>query len=207
MRAFKSRVSEFLKKDQSGSTTVEIVIIFPVILFFAIFVFLLALDFFWLLTSQKAVERGAREAITSLPVAEKLVENGQIITYSEKSGFDAGVACEPSGRCETIATYSCRGGTYLSTNSNTGCDAAIFNRIYTAVRDLAPNGILPSDVTVTYEDSLLGRGSESYIPLVTVELKQTRVLGAFRWIDSFFSVGDPIEHTVAVTLVGESLSN
>lgn len=207
MRAFKSRVSDFLRKDESGSTTVEVVIIFPVMFFFAIFVFLLALDFFWLLTSQKAVERGAREAITRLPVAEALVERGKIVNYVEKSGFDAGVACQPQNRCETVPTYSCRGGTHINANPAAQCDPGRFNKIFTAVYGLAPNGIVPSDLTITYEDSLLGRGSESYIPLVTVELKQTRVLGAFRWIDSFFSAGQPMDHTVAVTLVGESLAN
>lgn len=207
MRANKFRVSEFLRRDERGSTTVEVVLIFPVVFFFAIFVFLLALDFFWLLTSQKAVERGARVAITQLPVPGVLVKNGQIINYQEKPGYDAGVACHPADVCTAVQSYSCRGGSYIDLDSTVGCNPGRFNRVFQTVYEMAPNGILPSDLTITYEDSLLGRGSESYIPLVTVELRQTRVLGAFRWIDSFLSAGDPVERTVSVTLVGESLAN
>lgn len=203
MQIFKPPHFRRFRQDESGGTSVEFVLVFPIVFFFVIFIFMLAIDFFWLLTSQKAVETAAREAITRLPVATQLVEHGRVINYEGKSGTNAGEPCEPGDGCEPIQTYSCRGGSHLGSD----CDVTRFNQIYAKVVDFAPLSINPSELTIRYEDSRLGRASESYIPLVTVELTQTRVLKAFDWIESAFDVGEPTTSTVAVTLVGEYLGN
>ena len=197
----------FLKHDDRGGATVEFVIIFPVMFFLVGFILLLAVDFFWMLTSQKAVERGARVAITRLPVAGALVDQGRVLNYATTGPAADGEPCEPGGNCVAIPTYSCRGGAYINADPTADCDTTRFNDIYNVVLNLAPNSILPEDLTITYEDSGLGRATESYIPLVTVELEQSRLLGSFKWIDSFFAFGAPRQPTVAAALVGESLGN
>ncbi len=211
MKVFKVSRKEWwprkLWSDERGGASVEFVIIFPVLFFLVGFILLLAIDFFWMLTSQKAVERGAREAIVRLPVAGSLIDQGRVINYASTDDVRAGAACEPSGNCQVINTVSCRGGAHLSDNPTAACDEARFNEIYTVVQRLAPKGIEPRDLTITYEDSGLGRASESYIPLVTVQLEQTRVLLAFQWIDAFFAVGNPTQSIVAASLVGEHLGN
>lgn len=207
MMKFSRKISHFLRRDTSGGATVEFVIVFPVLFFFVGFILLLAIDFFWMLTSQKAVERGAREAITRLPIAEVLIDQGRIINYALTSSADAGEPCQPGGNCAAVATYSCRGGTYINQNPAASCSSASFAEIYNIVLDLAPNTILPEDLTITYEDSGLGRATESYIPLVTVELQQARILSSFQWIDKFFAVGTTAQPTVAASLVGEHMGN
>ncbi len=200
-----SSFRRYLRGKDNGGATVEFVIIFPVLIFFILFIFLLAVDFFWMLTSQKAVERGAREAITRLPVAGALVQQGRILNYPTELGASPGVPCQPGNQCTAITTYSCRGGAYINADPTANCDNDRFNDIYDVVLNLAPNTILPEDLTITYQDSGLGRASEAYIPLVTVELQQSRILSSFQWIDRFFSVGTPTQPTVAAALVGESL--
>lgn len=205
MKRLRPDLRRFLSRDDAGGATVEFVIIFPVLIFLVGFIFLLAVDFFWMLTSQKAVERGAREAITRLPVAGALIDQGRVINYGSNVGASPGVPCQPGGFCTTVNTYSCRGGAHLTADATAECDATRFNEIYNVVLNLAPNTILPEDLTITYQDSGLGRATESYIPLVTVELQQARILSSFKWIDSFFSVGSPTQPTVAAALVGESM--
>lgn len=206
MRVFKVSKYTFWK-DERGGASVEFVIIFPVLFFLVGFILLLAIDFFWMLTSQKAVERGAREAIVRLPVAGALIEQGRVINYQSLGSVRPGTACEPQTICQAVSTISCRGGAFLDDDPAAACDTARFNEIYSVVQRLAPNGIEPRDLTITYEDSGLGRASESYIPLVTVQLEQTRVLMAFQWIDAFFAVGNPTQSIVAASLVGEHLGN
>lgn len=205
MRWFKTSHWTGFRDDAKGGATLEFVIIFPVLIFLILFIFLLAVDFFWMLTSQKAVERGAREAITRLPVANVLVDQGRVINYPTVAGVSPGTPCQPGNQCNTVPTYSCRGGAFISANPAAECSASRFNTIFNVVLNLAPNTILPEDLTITYQDSGLGRASESYIPLVTVELQQSRILSSFKWIDQFFAVGSPTQPTVAATLVGESL--
>ena len=207
MYQFCKRLAHFLRRNDSGGATVEFVIVFPVLFFFVGFILLLAFDFFWMLTSQKAVERGARLAITRLPVAEALIEQGRVINYTLTSNANPGEPCEPGSNCAAVRTYSCRGGTYINQNPAASCSATRFNEIYNIVLNLAPNTILPDDLTITYEDSGLGRATESYIPLVTVELQQTRILSSFKWLDRFFSVGAETQPTVAAALVGENMGN
>lgn len=205
MRSFRTNFRHFLRRNDDGGATVEFVIIFPVLIFLILFIFLLAVDFFWMLTSQKAVERGAREAITRLPVAGALVQQGRILNYPTALGSAPGTPCQPGNQCGAVTTYSCRGGAHISADPAAGCDVDRFNEIFNVVLNLAPNTILPEDLTITYQDSGLGRASESYIPLVTVELQQARILSSFKWIDQFFAVGSPTQPIVAAALVGESL--
>lgn len=205
MRVTFDKIRHFLKHDTDGGPSVEFVIIFPVLFFFVGFILLLAFDFFWMLTSQKAVERGARVAITRLPVAESLIDQGRIINYTVANNAPAGESCLPGGNCAPIATFSCRGGSYINQNAAASCDATMFNEIYEAVRTLAPSSILPEDLTITYKDSGLGRATESYIPIVTVELQQSRILSSFKWIDQIFSLGKTASPTVAAALVGENM--
>jgi len=205
MYGFCKRVGAFFRRDERGGATVEFVIVFPVLFFLVGFILLLAIDFFWMLTAQKAVERGAREAVTRLPVAGALVANGRIVNYTAVNGAAPGEPCEPGGNCVAVSSYSCRGGSHINDDPTASCNATRFNDVYTAVLRLAPNTILPEDLTITYEDSGLGRASESYIPLVKVELEQSRLLSSFKWIDGFFAVGSPTQPTVTSSLVGESL--
>lgn len=207
MNRLRLRAKEFLKDDSRGGATVEFVIIFPVMFFMIGFILLLAIDFFWMLTSQKAVERGAREAITRLPVAEVLVEQGRIINYDRVGSAPDGEPCEPGGNCVAVATYTCRGGSHINDDPTAACSATRFTEIYNEVLRLAPNTILPENLTITYEDSGLGRATESYIPLVTVELQQARPLSSFSFVDSFFAVGSPTQPTVAAALVGEGMGS
>jgi hypothetical protein len=206
MKRLRINASKF-RTDQRGAASVEFVIIFPVLFFLVGFIFLLAIDFFWLLTSQKAVERGAREAIVRLPVADALVEQGRIVNYASIGNVRAGAACQPTGVCQEIATFTCRGGEFLNADPAASCDQSRFQTIYDVVVQLAPDNIQPRDLSITYQDSGLGRTSESYIPLVTVQLEHTRVLRAFAWIDDFFAVGGPTTSIVAASLVGEHLGN
>ncbi len=208
MKSLRLNFKNFLKGDTSGSATVEFVIIFPVLFFFVGFILLLAFDFFWMLTSQKAVERGARLAVTMLPVPDALIEQGRVINYTLTTSADDGEPCLPGGNCAAVPTYSCRGGTYINQSTSPYCNVTRFNQIYDVVRNLAPNSIVPADLTVTYEDSGLGRATESYIPLVTVELQQTRVLSSFTWLERFFPIlGNTAVPTVAAAFVGENMGN
>ena len=204
MQRLRQSFRAFLSR-QDGGATLEFVIIFPVLIFLILFIFLLAVDFFWMLTSQKAVERGAREAITRLPVADALVSQGRIMNYQTVNGTLPGTPCQPGNQCVAVTSFTCRGGSYINANPSANCDNDRFNEIYNVVLNLAPNTILPEDLTITYQDSGLGRASESYIPLVTVELQQARILSSFKWIDNFFAVGSTTQPTVAAALVGESL--
>lgn len=204
MHWFSAKLRAFCK-DTSAGPTVEFVLIFPVLFFFVGFILLLAFDFFWMLTSQKAVERGARLAVTRLPVAGALVDQGRIINYTLTGAADPGEPCQPGGNCAAVSTYSCRGGTYINLSAPEYCNTTRFTEIYDVVRQLAPNSILPEDVTITYEDSDLGRATESYIPIVTVELRQSRILSSFKWVDWFFSLGSTASPTVAAALVGENM--
>lgn len=204
MRRLRKDFRAFLGR-QDGGATLEFVIIFPVLIFLILFIFLLAVDFFWMLTSQKAVERGAREAITRLPVADALVSQGRIMNYQTVNGALPGTPCQPGNQCVPVTSFTCRGGSFINANPSANCDSDRFNEIYNVVLNLAPNTILPEDLTITYQDSGLGRASESYIPLVTVELQQARILSSFKWIDNFFAVGSNTQPTVAAALVGESL--
>lgn len=217
---FKSKLRHFLVDDQSGNATVEFVIVFPVLIGLVGFVFLLSVDFFWTLTSQKAVERGVREAVTRLPVSDALVQHGKIVTYdllrdvpgdittNYATGTQSGTPCLPQGLCAEIPVISCRGGEHLDTTPGIGCNAQRFTAIYDAVMDMAPGSILPGDLTITYTDSGLGRATESYIPLVTVTLDQSRQLISFQWLKTFFgSTPDGTAPTVTASLVGEHLGN
>ncbi len=208
MKSLRMNLSRFLKNDTNGNATVEFVIIFPVLIFFVGFILLLAFDFFWMLTSQKAVERGARMAVTKLPVAGVLIENGRVINYELITAANDGEPCLPGGNCAAVASHSCRGGTYINQSTSPYCDVTRFNEIYDTVRQFAPNSIIPADLTITYEDSGLGRATESYIPLVTVELRQTRVLSSFNFLDRFFpTLANTAVPTVAATFVGENMGN
>lgn len=221
-----SKFIRFLRKDDRGNATVEFVIVFPVLIGLVAFVFMLSVDFFWTLTSQKAVERGARAAITRLPVPGALIKHGKIVTYEPFNisdpgdgapvvtnyitGSQSGVPCQPSGFCAAIDTYSCRGGSYLNEpgNEDALCDAQRFTAIYDAVKTLAPGSVLPGDITITYTDSGLGRATESYIPLVTVTMDQSGQLLSFAWLKRIFgSTADATAPSVAASLVGEHLGN
>ena len=214
------KLRRFLCDDQSGNATVEFVIVFPVLIGLVGFVFLLAVDFFWTLTSQKAVERGVREAIVRLPVADALVKHGKIITYdllhdtpgdlttNYATGTQSGIPCLPDGLCEAVPTMSCTGGAALDTSPAVNCNPQRFTAIYDAVMEMAPGSILPGDLTITYTDSGLGRATESYIPLVTVTLDQSRQLISFRWLQTFFgTTSTGTAPTVTASLVGEHLGN
>jgi len=208
MKSFRINVARFLKHDTSGGPTVEFVLVFPVLFFFVGFILLLAFDFFWMLTSQKAVERGARMAVTRLPVPGVLIEGGRIINYDLATSVPDGEPCLPGGNCAAVPTYSCRGGAYINQNTSPYCDVSRFNEIYDAVSNFAPNSITPEDLTITYEDSGLGRVTESYIPLVTVELQQARALISFSWLERFFpTLVATTRPSVAAAFVGENMGN
>jgi len=207
VKALRPRFTRFLKEDTDAGPTVEFVIIFPVLFFFVGFILLLAFDFFWTLTSQKAVERGARLAVTRLPVPDALIAQGRIINYELITAADDGEPCNPGNNCAAVPTYSCRGGSYINQTTAPFCNPTRFNEIFTVVRNFAPNTILPEDLTITYEDSGLGRATESYIPFVTVELKQNRVLSSFKWIDRYFSIAATNTPTVTAAFVGENMGN
>ncbi len=207
MKSLRNQISRFLKHDTDGGPSVEFVIIFPILFFFVGFILLLAFDFFWMLTSQKAVERGARLAVTRLPVAGALIEGGRIINYDLTTNANDGEPCFPGGNCAAVTTYSCRGGGFINQIPAASCNIARFNEIYNEVRRFAPNSIIPDDLTITYLDSGLGRATESYIPIVVVELQQTRVLSSFKWVDRFFSLGPTAQPTVAAAYIGENMGN
>ncbi len=207
MQGFRVKFSEFLKRDTDGGPTVEFVLVFPVLFFFVGFILLLAFDFFWMLTSQKAVERGARLAVTRLPVPEALIENGRVVNYDLITAADDGEPCFPGGNCAAVTTYSCRGGSYINQNTAASCNVTRFNEIYNEVRRFAPNGVQPDDLTITYLDSGLGRATESYIPIVVVELQQSRVLSSFKWVDRFFPIATGSQPAVSAAYVGENMGN
>lgn len=216
----RTQLRRFIRQDEAGNATVEFVIVFPVLMMLVGFIFLIAVDFFWTLTSQKAVELGARAAITRLPVADVLVNHGRVVSYemmrdtpgdittNYASGTQSGTPCEPGGYCEEIAAVSCRGGVHLDTGPDALCNAQRFTAIYDAVMEIAPGSTLPADLTITYTDSGLGRATESYIPLVTVTLDQSRQLHSLAWLKRFISTAPQgTAPTVTASLVGEHLGN
>jgi len=136
-----------------------------------------------------------------------LIEQGRIKNYVLAKNVDAGEPCEPGGNCAAIPTYSCRGGSYINLTTPDFCDVTRFTEIYDAVRQLAPKTILPEDLKITYENSDLGRATESYIPLVTVELQQTRILSSFKMVSKFITFGSTTTPTVAAAFVGENMGN
>jgi Flp pilus assembly protein TadG len=209
----RSLLLRFLK-DRAAGPTVEFVIIFPVLIFFVFFVFLLSVDFFWMLTAQKAVERGVREAVVRLPSANALVDpaTGSLRVYTVPSSSPAvpGDDCTPAvgaSLCNGFATVSCTGGSTVSSDgAPDSCTPARMEAIVEAVQKFIPSAE-PADITVTYSDSLLGTAFGPYIPLVTLELQQSQEVFAFSWVDDIFNVGTAQQPTVSSSLIGELLEN
>ena len=170
MRRLRLSLSRF-RRDTDGAATVEYVILFLPFISLIFFIFEVAIAYHWALSAQKAVEQGARAATVRAPVATPLVRTtgfgDAVIQRPKTAGAVDGGACY-LGNCEAVPTISCTGGTSLDA---TACDADQFNEIFQVVRKLAYN-IDPEDVTITYEDVLLGHAGDPYVPLVTVSIRQ-----------------------------------
>ncbi|MEL6679840.1 MAG: TadE/TadG family type IV pilus assembly protein [Pseudomonadota bacterium] len=158
------------RRDTEGAATVEFVILFLPFMSLIFFIFEVAIAYHWALSAQKAVEQGARAATVRAPVATSLIRTtgfgDAVIQRPKIAGALDGGACY-LGNCEVVPTVSCTGGAQLGA----ACDADQFNEIFQVVRKLAYN-VDPEDVTITYEDVLLGYAGDPYVPLVTVSIRQ-----------------------------------
>lgn len=186
------------RKDESGAATVEFVLVFVPLIMIIFFIFEMAMAYHWALAAQKGVEKGARLAITQLPVHDTLVDtNGRIKTYDLAGTTVAGDLCLFTGRCTYVPTAVCTGGIYL----DGACDATRFATLLSAVSQHA-YGLRPENLTVSYRESGLGRATEPFVPIVTVTISSR----AFPLGLSLFSVDTQLP-AVSASLVGEFLQN
>lgn len=193
-------------KDDSGNAAVEYSIIFLPLVFFVLFIFEMSLAYHWIISAQKGVERGARQASVMVPVVNELTRptglGPRVITRDVANGGDLGGACYLS-HCTPLPVVGCSGGTRLSENDGGGitCDAARFQDVFQEVK-LFASEVEPEDVTVIYEDLELGYAGEPYVALVTVQIRAR----AFPLALGLFS-SDTQLPAVSASLVTEELVN
>lgn len=197
MRTPLPRLRRFAR-EEDASATVEYVLVFVPLMVMIFFIFEMAMAYHWTLAAQKGVENGVRYAITKPPIHSALLDSGgDILKYTKNSAAAPGDLCLFGANCSTIATVTCTGGTGLAAE----CDATEMAQIVQVVSTHA-YGLAAEDLTITYEESGLGRATEPVIPIVTVTIASRDFpLGL-----SLFGVDTRLP-TVSASLVAENLGN
>ncbi|WP_290496086.1 TadE/TadG family type IV pilus assembly protein [Hyphomonas sp. UBA4494] len=153
--------------NDTGSSTIEFVVLMFVILATIFFVLESTLYLFFSAAIHKSAQAGARAAVVSTPLAA-----GVPATNAKTPAGIFGVACtDVSAPCVSFPPVSCTG---------TACDATQFNRIFAHMQGFSGQ-LAPDNVTITYEWTGLGFAGGPTVPLVTVTVSdvpfQTGVVG------------------------------
>jgi hypothetical protein len=191
----RGRAARF-RREEDAAATVEYVIVFVPLMTMIFFIFEMAMAYHWTLAAQKGVENGVRFAVTQLPIHSGLLDDeGRVVIYQKSGGATPGQLCYFGTNCSAIATLSCTGGAALAPE----CEATRFGQLVQVVAQHA-YGLDPADLSITYEESGLGRATETVIPIVTVSIASREFpLGL-----SLLGV-DTMLPAVSASLVAESL--
>jgi hypothetical protein len=156
---------ERYRRSEDGASLIEyaIVISLFLLIFFAILDFG-RLGFNWVMT-EKAMQRGARIAITRPPVCPGVPETNirgsdTSVAFGERCGSGAGVCGDPGTRSCVLssATIDCE---------NAGTSTA--EEIWCIINPILPSNATPRNIRVTYAfDDNLGFLGGPYTPIVEV---------------------------------------
>jgi Flp pilus assembly protein TadG len=193
-----TRIGAF-RRIEDASATVEYAVIFVPLVVLIFFTFEMAMAYHWALAAQKGVENGVRYAVTQPPIRKDLIdpEDGSVVTYRLAGTAVAGDLCYFGTNCSEIPTVSCTGGAAMAPE----CDANRFGQLLQIVSQQA-YGVEPENLTVTYEESGLGRATETVIPIVTVSIASRE----FPFGLSLMGIDTRLP-AVSATLVAENLGN
>lgn len=154
------------RRDEEAAATVEYVIVFVPLMVMIFFIFEMAMAYHWALAAQKGVENGVRFAVTQLPVHASLIDtDGTIVKYQKTGSTEAGDLCYFGTNCTAIAPVTCTGGSSLAGD----CSAARMAQLL-AVVSVHAYGLEPESLSITYDESGLGRATETVIPMITVSI-------------------------------------
>ena len=145
---------------KDGAATLEYVILFLPLVAMVFTCFQIALAYHFALTSQKAVENGARIAAVRSPVANDL----PTINVAQ-SGAETGDRCALPGSCVDP------GGPWVCTfaDLDASCDREAFDDVFQEVAALAYL-LSPEDLEVTYRYADLGFANGPFVPIVEVTI-------------------------------------
>jgi hypothetical protein len=130
------------------------------------FIFEMAMAYHWALAAQKGVENGVRLAVTQLPIHNSLIDSdGTIVKYQMTGSTEAGDLCYFGANCTAISSVTCTGGSSLSGD----CSATRMAQLLQIVGEHA-YGLAPESLSITYDESGLGRATETVIPMITVSI-------------------------------------
>lgn len=153
-------------RDENGAATVEYVLIFVPLMVMIFFIFEMAMAYHWALAAQKGVENGVRFAVTQRPLHDSLIDtDGSIVKYTITGSTKPGDLCYFASNCSSVATVVCSGGASLAAD----CDASAMAQLLSVVSEHA-YGLDADSLTITYEESGLGRATETVIPIITVSI-------------------------------------
>lgn len=164
-RRLRAALRRFLRGGDA-SATVEYALIFVPLMVMIFFIFEMAMAYHWALAAQKGVENGVRYAVTLAPIHASLIAaDGTVARYEKAEAARAGDLCYFGTNCTSLVTVSCQGGSLMGDD----CDAGRLGQLLQVVGAHA-YGLEPENLMVTYEESGLGRATETVIPIVTVSI-------------------------------------
>jgi hypothetical protein len=164
-RPLTRRLGRFAR-EEGASAPVEYVLVFVPLMVMIFFIFEMAMAYHWALAAQKGVENGVRYAVTQQPVHTGLLDpGGDLMRYAPAAGAEAGDLCYFGTNCASIPKLVCKGGAAMGPD----CDAGALSRLMSVVGEHA-YGLEAESLSVTYEESGLGRATETIIPVVTVSI-------------------------------------
>lgn len=153
-----------LLRDRRGTTTVEMAVIVLLMMVVTFGVIDFGYAFWQWNSSEKAVQRGAREAVVSDLVAEELAD----FDCGAGTSLIAGTFCSDPAAV-SFGTVTCSGATSSCSGDYTFSTAA-FNRVLAAAQAVYPP-VTAANLVIEYRDVGLGfvrRGAP--VPAVTVRL-------------------------------------
>jgi len=146
-----------LRRDERGTTMVEMTIVFPIILLTTLGILEFGNLFAQLILADKATEMGVRFAVTSTMAATTVPDCGVNTTQT------LGTPCRLVAGSSTW-TRTCSAG-------SGGCDATAFNAIVAKMQSVYTR-VAPANVVVEYRGTGLGFvGRGMPVPDVTVRLQ------------------------------------
>jgi TadE-like protein len=155
----------FLRND-SGSTTVEFVVVFLAFIAIMFFVIEVTLYMFFLASLEKAAEAGVRTAVVSTPV---VADPFRDLEVNRAGNFVRQGALCRDAQCQTFH-LTCDGD----------CDSDRLRPILGEMKKFNAR-ITASDVSVTYESTGIGFAGGPAVPMVTVTVSgvpfRTGILG------------------------------
>ena len=161
-----------LLRSQQAASAVEFALVLPILLLFLLGIIDVGRYMWTLNRAEKATQMGVRYAVVSDPVAN--VVNADFVGgYSIPGGDVVPSAVFGSATCGNTGSCTVTG----SASGVTGRNGAAFTAIVNWMRNFDPE-ILPSNVSVTYENVGLGYSGDptgpDVAPLTTVEVTGRR---------------------------------